>query len=128
MLDRDSRTVSEWIEAHKLPGDTLFVWGYRPDVFAYTRMPTAGLFWDSQPLTGVPADRHLSESTSLIPEWAANNRGDLVGSHPTFVVDGLSRLNPKLAIEQYPELLEWLRQYEIVRETSLSVIYHRVDH
>ncbi len=74
LLDRDSRTVSAWLEAHQHPGDTLFVWGYRPDVFAYTRMPMASLFWDSQPLTGVPADRHLAESTSLMPEWAARNR------------------------------------------------------
>ena len=124
-LDRDSRAVSQWITEHRHPGDTLFVWGYRPDVFAYTRMPTGSLFWDSQPLTGVPADRHLTESASLNPEWAAENRNALVAARPAFSVDGLSRLNPKLAMSEYPELRDWLHDYTVVQTTGLSVIYTR---
>jgi hypothetical protein len=127
VLDRDSRTVSAWLNAHKQPGDTLFVWGYRPDVFAYTRMPVASRFWDSQPLTGVPADRHLSESISLIPEWAAANRRELVASQPTFIVDGLSLLNPKLTMSQFPELQNWLTSCQLVKQTGLSVIYRCPD-
>lgn len=125
VLDRDSRTVSAWLEVHKHPGDTLFVWGYRPDVFAYTRMPMASLFWDSQPLTGVPADRHLTESVSLMPDWAARNRRELTASRPTFVVDGLSLLNPKLAMSQFPDLRAWLSAYEVADRTPLTVIYRR---
>ena len=127
-LDRDSRAVSDWINAHQRTGDTLFVWGYRPDVFAYTRMPAASLFWDSQPLTGVPADRHLTESLSLMPELAAANRRALATSQPVFIVDGLSRLNPGLAMSEFPEMKEWLDAYEPVRGTSLSIIYRRVNH
>jgi hypothetical protein len=126
VLDRDSRAVSAWITAHKRAGDTLFVWGYRPDIVAYTRMPLASLYWDSQPLTGVPADRHLAESTSLIPEWAARNRRELVASRPAFIVDGLSPLNPKLAMERVPETSEWLAAYDLVHRTDLSLIYERV--
>jgi hypothetical protein len=125
VLDRDSRTVGAWLDAHEHPGDTLFVWGYRPDVFACTRMPMAGLFWDSQPLTGVPADRHLTESLSLMPEWAARNRRELTASRPTFIVDGLSRLNPKLAMSQFPDLQTWLTSYELVDRTGLTLIYRR---
>jgi hypothetical protein len=128
VLDRDSRTVSAWLEAHEHPGDTLFVWGYRPDVLAYTRMPMAGLFWDSQPLTGVPADRHLTESASLMPEWAARNRRELTTSSPTFIVDGLSRLNPKLAMSQFPDLHDWLSGYELADNTDLTLIYRRAIH
>jgi len=124
-LDRDSRAVSQWLDANKHPGDTLFVWGYRPDVFAYTRLPVAGLYWDSQPLTGVPADRHLTESVSLMPEWAARNRRDLTVSRPAFIVDGLSRLNPKLAMDQFPEIHDWLGAYKMVKQTGLSSIYRR---
>jgi hypothetical protein len=126
-MDRDSRAVSAWLEAHKHAGDTLFVWGYRPDVFAYTRMPVASVYWESQPLTGVPADRHLTESVSLMPEWAARNRGEVVASRPTFIVDGLSMLNPKLAIDGYPETREWLGAYQLVQRTELSLIYARAD-
>jgi hypothetical protein len=125
VLDRDSRVVSAWISAHKREGDTLFVWGYRPDVFSYTRMPFASAFWDSQPLTGVPADRHLTESISLIPEWAAANRRVLVESRPDFIVDGLSRLNPKLAMSGFPELREWIGSYRLAQTTELSLIYER---
>jgi hypothetical protein len=128
VLDRDSRTVSAWVEAHEHPGDTLFVWGYRPDVFAYTRMPMASLFWDSQPLTGVPADRHLTESVSLMPEWAARNRHLLTASQPTFIVDGLSCLNPKLAMNQFPDMQAWLSAYELASHTDLTLIYRRANH
>ncbi len=123
VLDRDSRTVSAWLEAHEHPGDTLFVWGYRPDVFAYTRMPMGSLFWDSQPLTGVPADRHLTESGSLMPEWAASNRRELTASQPTYIVDGLSRLNPKLAMNHFSDLQAWLSGYQLVDRTDLTLIY-----
>lgn len=126
-LDRDSRTVSEWLDAHRHAGDTLFIWGYRPDIEARNRMPFASIFWDSQPLTGVPADRHLTESVSLIPEWAARNRMELVASHPDFIVDGLSLLNPKLALGQFPETAQWLAAYHEVRQTDLSIIYLRND-
>ena len=58
-LDVDSQQVAARIKALAKPGDTLFVWGYRPDVYVYTRLNLASEFWDSQPLTGVAADRHL---------------------------------------------------------------------
>jgi 4-amino-4-deoxy-L-arabinose transferase-like glycosyltransferase len=124
-LDRDSRAVSDWLRSHQRAGDTLFVWGYRPDVFAYTRMPAASVYWDSQPLTGVPADRHLSESLSLIPQWAAANRRELAASHPAFVVDGLSLLNPRLAMDEFPVTKAWLGAYQLVQRTALSLIYER---
>src|SRR6185312_8400760 len=88
-----------------------------------TRMPVASIFWDSQPLTGVPADRHLTESVSLIPGWDALNRQEVASSRPAFIVDGLSHLNPGLGMMQYPELREWLSGYAIVQQTALSVIY-----
>jgi hypothetical protein len=125
VMDRDSRVVSAWINVRKHAGDTLFVWGYRPDVFAYTRMPVASVYWESQPLTGVPADRHLTESVSLMPEWAARNRSEVVASRPSFIVDGLSLLNPKLAITGFPEMREWLGAYQMVQRTELSLIYER---
>lgn len=127
VLDRDGRVVSAWIAGHRRAADTLFVWGYRPDIFAWTRMPVASRFWDSQPLTGVPADRHLTESVSLIPDWAAANRRELIKSRPDFIVDGLSRLNPKLAMSEFPETRDWLVAYELVEHTNLSLIYKRVN-
>jgi hypothetical protein len=124
-LDRDSRAAADWINAHKRASDTLVVWGYRPDIFVFTRLPWASRFGDSQPLTGVPADRHLFDATPLTPEWAIANRRELAASSPTFIVDGLGPLNPRLAITSYADLARWLAQYEPAHTTTLTVIYRR---
>jgi hypothetical protein len=86
-------------------------------------MPVASRFWDSQPLTGVPADRHLRETLAVLPEQSAQNRGEFAASRPTFVVDSLSLSNPRLAMDAYPELREWLAQYTLVARTPMSLIY-----
>lgn len=122
-LDRDSRAAADWVNRRRQPGDTLFVWGYRPGIFVYTRMPVASRFWDSQALTGVPADRHLHETLAVLPEQAARNRAEFTGSQPTFVVDSLSLSNPRLTMDGYPELREWLAQYKLVGHTPMSLIY-----
>ena len=122
-LDRDSQAAATLVNHRKHPGDTLFVWGYRPGIFVYTRLPAASRYWDSQPLTGVPADRHLRETLAVLPEQAAQNRGEFAASRPTFVVDSLSLSNPRLAIDAYPELQGWLSRYKLVARTPLSLIY-----
>jgi hypothetical protein len=125
-MDLDSQHAARRICALTQPGDTLFVWGYRPDLYVYTRMISPGRFWDSQPLTGVPADRHLSATGAIYAgPAAAANREELARVHPTWIVDGLSLLNPKLAPAVYPELKAWLAGYTLVGRTKLSLIYRR---
>jgi hypothetical protein len=124
-MDLDSQQTSAILNRLAQPGNTLFVWGYRPDIYVDTRLLPDGLFWDSQPLTGVPADRHLSATTAIYSEAAAQNRAVFVRSRPEFVVDGLSPLNPALAMDVYPELRDWLTQYQVVARTKLCVIYRR---
>lgn len=123
-LGRDSRMASSQLSALASPqGASLLVWGYRPDIWVYTRLPAGSRFMDSQPLTGVPADRHLTESAPVAPEWAAANRRELTGSRPTLIVDGIGKLNPALAITAYPDLAEWLSNYGLAGETSSTRIY-----
>jgi hypothetical protein len=122
-MDLDSQRAAAAIRARARPGDTLFVWGYRPDLYVYTRMTSDSRFWDSQPLTGVPADRHLSATTAVYSAPAARNRDELVKSHPAFIVDGLGTLNPALRPGVYPELLRWLEGYRVIARTNLCVIY-----
>ena len=126
-LDQDSRAAADLVNMRKRPTDTLFEWGYRPDVFVFTRLRVAGRFWDSQPLTGVPADRHLWDATSIAGDWAARNRAEAVRSKPTFIVDSLSLSNPRLAMQNYPEIAEWLRAYRLVGQTKLSLVYERAS-
>lgn len=124
-LNLDSRDAARAIRSRSQSGDTLFVWGYRPDIYVYTRMVPAGRFWDSQPLTGVPADRHLSASQPIYSGPAGANREELIRTHPTFLVDGLSLLNPKLQPGAYPELRPWLAGYRLVDRTRFCLIYRR---
>jgi hypothetical protein len=125
-MDRDSQRAAAIIQEMAKPGDTLFVWGYRPDLYVYTRRISGSVFWDSQPLTGVPADRHLTESQAILGGSAARHRAQFIRSSPAFFVDGLGPLNPALDPRVFPELRQWLRQYDVVARTNLCVIYRKM--
>ncbi len=122
-MDRDSRAAAALLRRLAKPGDTLFVWGYRPEMFVYSRMPAGTIYLDSQPLTGVPADRHLTQSEPVERVEAARRRAALANTHPTFVVDGLGLYNPSLAIIRFPELQAWFAQYCEAGRTAGTVIY-----
>ncbi len=122
-MDRDSRAAAALTLRLAKPGDTLFAWGYRPEIYVYTRLPAATMYLDSQPLTGVPADRHLTQSEPVEREPPARRRGGLAQSRPTFVLDGLGLYNPRLAIGQFADLRDWLAQYREVARTGGTVVY-----
>jgi len=124
-LDQDNQAVARIVGLRVRQGDTLLVWGYRPGIYAYAGMRAGAKPMDSQPLTGVPADRHFLVSEAITPEWARANRRELARAKPDFVVDSLSYFNPKLGMDQYPELSDWLKSYRLVGWTSLSAVYER---
>ena len=124
-MNQDSHQAASLVNREAGSGDTLLVWGYRPDLFVYTRLRTGTPFLDSQPLTGVIADRHLTEWRPSAPALSEANRQMLIRYKPTFIVDGLGAYNPRLAIEQYPDLSQWLAGYERIGATQGSVIYRR---
>lgn len=126
-MDRDSRAASRIVREMARPGDTLVVWGYRPEVFVYTQLPPGSRFLDCQPMTGVPADRHLTQSETLAPALAQANRAELARSRPAFVLDGLGPYNPRLAITSYPDLGGWLADYTPAARTRFTVIYRRKE-
>jgi hypothetical protein len=122
-MDRDSRAAARILLETARPGDTLFVWGYRPDLYVYTRLPAATRFLESQPLSGVLADRHLFDTTPIPAPWTAAHRAELARSRPAFIVDGLKLYNPRLALEAYDDLRPWLAQYREVARTRGCVVY-----
>ncbi len=123
-MDQESRAAARIVQSAARPGDTIFIWGYRPNVIAYTRLPVAREFWDSQPLTGVPADRHLSTDVPVSAAWARANRLEFIQSPaPVFVVDGLSGYNPSLDIHRFPELANWMHQYCELGSAGATTIY-----
>jgi hypothetical protein len=121
-MDNASRMAAAFVRERAKTGDTLFVWGYRPEIFSYSGLPAATIYLDSQPLTGVPADRHLTQSEPVEREQAARRRVELTRSRPTFVLDGLGLYNERLAIGAYPELREWLAGYEEIGRVGGTVV------
>ena len=87
-------------------------------------LPPGTRFLDSQPLTGVIADRHLNSAEVTFPELAARNRAALTWSHPTDSRRAWP-LNPRLAIAAYSDLAPWLSGYERIAETKATVLYRR---
>jgi hypothetical protein len=124
-MDRDSRATARLVSTLAKPGDTLFVWGFRPEIYVYSHLPAATRFLDSQPLTGVPADRHLTQSTPVETRESLARRAELASSRPTFVVDGLGEYNRRLAVTEFGDLRAWMAQYREVGRSAGSVIYRR---
>ena len=122
-LDQESRETSALIRTLAREGDTIFIWGYRPNLVVYTRLPVASRMWESQPLTGVPADRHLRDATSVDSDWARQNRAELVRSSPSIIVDGLSAYNPRLDIANYDDLATWFKRYCLAGRAGLTTVY-----
>ena len=124
-LNEDSARASAEILHRARPGDSVLVCGYRPDILVYTRLSLGTPFLDSQPLTGVLADRHLRGARLTFPGIAAGNRHALTAYRPAFIVDGLGPYNNSLAITRYPELASWLAGYQEIARTNGSVVYGR---
>jgi hypothetical protein len=122
-IDRDSRAAAEKLRALARPGDTLFVWGFRPDIFIDSGIPAGTRFLESQPISGVLADRHLFSSQSIASEFTAPNVRELVGTKPAWVVDGLGLYNPSLALSRQASLSEWFSRYKEVARTEHAILY-----
>lgn len=121
----DAREATRLIRHQSQPGDTLLVWGYRPELNALAGLPPGTRFLDSQPLTGVIADRHLTSSRPTFEALATAHRKDLTWTQPTWIVDGLGPLNPALAITEFQDLAAWLSSYREVARTKSAVVYRR---
>jgi hypothetical protein len=120
---QDCREAAELVRGLARPGDRLFVWGYRPELNVLAGMPAANRFLDSQPLTGVLADRHLVAAEASVPEVAAANRRELTNSRPEFIADGLGPYNPALAITNFRDLEAWFADYELAGSTRGTRVY-----
>lgn len=120
-LMNDSKEAAGYLKKHSQPGDTMVVWGYRPDLYAFSGLPAGTRFLDSQPLTGVLADRHLASSKPTAPEWAARNRIEIDETKPNWIADGLGPYNPELAVTRFRSM----SGYEEVHRTKGFALYRR---
>ena len=124
-MDLDSREAARMAQTMSAPSDTIQVWGFRPELYVYTDRLCASRFLDSQPLTGVPADRHLTDARPVAAELARANRAELARTRPKLILDGLGPYNPSLAIANYPDLQPWLAHYVAEKRTGGVIIYVR---
>jgi 4-amino-4-deoxy-L-arabinose transferase-like glycosyltransferase len=122
-MDQESRETAALVKTVAQDSDTIFIWGYRPNIVVYTRLPVASRMWESQPLTGVPADRHLRDSRSVDTEWARLNRQELTRSSPSIIVDGLSAYNSDLDIAKFSDLKEWFKRYCPAARAGGTTVY-----
>ena len=122
-MDRDSRAAAQRLRDLSRAGETLFVWGFRPDIFIDSGLPAGTRFLESQPISGVLADRHLFSSASIAPEFTAPNVRELAKTKPTWIVDGLGPYNPSLALQRQPALADWFSRYTEVARTDFSILY-----
>ncbi len=126
-IDADSRRAGAAIARWSGAEDKIFVWGFRPEIYYYARRTGASRFLESQPLTGVLADRHLQRADAFLPEAAARRRQELAqelrARPPAVIVDGLGPYNPALAIKNYQDLEPVLARYRIVEETKGARLY-----
>ena len=125
-MDRDSREAGALVKRLAHTGDSMFVWGYRPEVWIYAALPAATRYLDCQALTGVPADRHLTNSVPVTERGTRAARASVAQSRPEFVLDGLTAFNPGLSMNRYPELGGWMSGYREVAHTRSTVIYRRI--
>jgi hypothetical protein len=120
-LMQDSKEAAAIVRSVARPGDRLLVWGYRPDVFVFSGLPAATPFLDSQPMTGVLADRHLISSKASVADLAKGNLEVVERAKPEIIVDGLGPINPSLGVERYPEL--HIDRYSVAGRTPNSTVY-----
>lgn len=119
-----SKRAAQTLRRMGRAGETLLVWGYRPELYVLSGMPAGTRYFDSQPLTGVLADRHLVSSRASLPEWAARNREQLRrGPRPDWIADGLGPYNHALAVEKL--LPDWSADYSLSTELPGYRLYHR---
>jgi hypothetical protein len=126
-MERDSQAASKIALSLAHANSTLYVWGYRPEIYVYTGLKPATRFLDSQALTGVPADRHLTQSSVVLTAGTHEAREELAHSTPGILIDGLSLYNPSLSMDRYAELRPWLRSYREVARTAGTIVYSRIE-
>lgn len=121
-MDEDSRAVSQLLQGRS---GTLYVWGYRPEIFVYTGLRPSSRYLECQALTGVPADRHLGQNHVVLTNGTEAARAEVIASKPDIVIDGLGPYNPGLAISRYPDMAKMLREYVPGPRTAGSITYFK---
>jgi hypothetical protein len=117
--------VVNFINQTKRPGDTLAVWGWRPELYVETQLPQA----TREALT----EAQLNEQPQR-NYYRARFMADLRASQPAFFVDSVGPADYQLrdravqGHETVPGLAQYIRQeYEAVGDAGIMRVYLRRD-
>jgi hypothetical protein len=127
-LFEDSRRAAGIVTSVPESDRTALVWGYRPELYALAALTPGTRYLDSQPLSGVLADRHLTESRQTFPELSRQNREAVLATRPPeWILDGLGPINGQLsAFNPATGLAAWRPLYAEAGRTATVIVYTRV--
>lgn len=127
-LFEDSRRAARLVANAPADRHSALVWGYRPELFSLARLQPGTRFLDSQPLSGVLADRHLTDSRQTFPELSRLNRqAVLTNPTPEWILDGLGPINEHLSVfNSSTGLAAWAPLYVEQGRTGTVIVYSRV--
>lgn len=128
MKPDESLQVIRYLERHTTPGDTLFVWGFRPEIYYLSKLRPATRFQAQFPLA----------SDYYPVAWKQENVDVLWAALPPYVlvlqadwmpwVTGRDADSAWMLAHDYPALNDWLIcNYERVREMGDFIIWRRLD-
>lgn len=128
MKPDESLQVIRYLERRTTPGDTLFVWGFRPEVYYLSGLHPATRFQAQFPLA----------SDYYPPEWKQENVDVLWAALPPYVlvlqadwmpwVTGRDEDSAWMLAHDYPALNDWLIcNYQRVREMGDFIIWRRLE-
>lgn len=119
---RDSLAVSEYLRARNVPRDSLYVWGFRPEIYYLTQLRPATRFIFQFPLV----------APWYPPEWRGQNVETLWAALPPYAlvvqadyipwVTGRDEDSKTLMEQDYTDLLSWL-QFNYVEEAHVGMFY-----
>ena len=126
-LFEDSRHAAAFVAGSPVRERTALVWGYRPELYALAGLTPGTRFLDSQPLSGVIADRHLTDSRQTFPELSRDNRKALLATKPPeWILDGLGPINGQLAVfNRSTGLAPWGVLYDEAGRSATVIVYAR---
>jgi len=124
-LFEDSRRAASLVLNAPADARTALVWGYRPELYALAGLVPGTRFLDSQPLSGVLADRHLTGSHQTFPELSRRNRETLLATGPPeWILDGLGPINGQLSVfNASTGLAAWRPLYAETGRTATVIVY-----
>lgn len=117
----ESLRAADYLKARVLPGDSLYIWGFRPEIYFLSRLNPPTRFIFQFPLTApwYPADWR-EENVELL--WAALPPYVLVAQIDYMPWVTGSEQDSATLLQEYEELNDWLI-YNYQRETQIGNLF-----